>query len=319
MKDFDRQAWDKRVQILDGGILQSAAWADFQESIGRRVLRDSGSNWAWQGALRGSTGLKYLLVPYGPLVHSNALGSIQSALTAARAEGCDFLRFEPHGSVSSQQLSSLGARRIGEVQPQHTFVLDLTPAEDILRKNLQSGHRNRINTTAKRGITIRQVKDLSPFDDFLRLMANTAAHAHIVNYPDQYYRSLAEVLVGEGVASFYVSEVAGQVASVSLVYDWGDTRSYAHTGNDQALNREYKVAVSAAWQMIVDAKEAGLKKFDFWGAAPTDDPAHKWAGITSFKKAFGGELVSTLGTWDIPLKPMKYRAYALYRRLRGRE
>lgn len=316
---FDRQAWDKRIQILDGGILQGAGWADFQESINRPTLRESGSNWAWQGFVRSSRGLKYLIVPYGPLVHSNASAAIQSVLTQARAAGCDFVRFEPRGTISLTEIKSHGGRQIGEVQPQHTFVLDLTPTEEELRKNLQSGHRNRINTTAKRGITIRQVKDMSPMDDFLRLMADTAAHAHIVNHPDWYYRSMAEVLVGEGIASFYVSEVAGQVASVSLVYDWGDTRSYAHTGNSQALNREYKVAVSAAWQMILDAKSAGLTKFDFWGAAPDDNPAHKWAGITSFKKAFGGELVSTLGSWDVPLKQHKYRAYHFYRKLRGRE
>lgn len=315
---FDRQAWDKRIQILDGSILQGTAWADFQESIGRPTLRDSGTNWAWQGFIRASRGLKYLIVPYGPIVHSGAPQAFESVLTQARTAGCDFVRFEPRGVVSRTEIKALGGRQIAEVQPQHTYVLDLTPDEDALRKQLQSGHRNRINTTAKRGIVIRQVRDMSPMDEFLRLMADTAAYAHIVNHPDWYYRSMAEVLVGEGIASFYVSEVAGQIASISLVYDWGNTRSYAHTGNDQALNREYKVAVSAAWQMILDAKSAGLTTFDFWGAAPNDDPAHKWAGITSFKKAFGGELIESIGTWDVPIRKHKYAAYSLYRKLKGR-
>ena len=54
-------------------------------------------------------------------------------------------------------------------------------------------------------------------DDFLRLMTDTAAHAHITNYPDSYYRHLAETLIGKGVASFYVSTVAGKVASISMM------------------------------------------------------------------------------------------------------
>lgn len=319
MQTYDKSAWDTRVKILGGGILQSSSWADFQAALDRPSVRNHGSHWAWQGFERRSRGLFYLIVPYGPTVYSQASEALQSVVDASRQGGYDFIRLEPRGLVYEAELQALGARQIKEVQPQHTFVLDLQPDEEALRRGLESGHRNRINTTAKRGITIRQVKDLQPLDDFLRLMADTAQHARIVNYPDSYYRTLAETLVPQGVASFYVSEVEGKVASVSLVYDWGTTRSYAHTGNDQALNRQYKVAVSAAWAMILDAKAAGLTQFDFWGAAPDDSADHKWAGITSFKKAFGGERVSTLGTWDIPLKKSKYRAYQVYRKLRGLE
>ncbi len=315
--NYDKTAWDKRLEILGGGILQSSAWADFQQTIDRPAVRDSGGNWAWQGFIRHSRGLNYVIVPYGPVVHSGASEALQSALRAARERGADFVRLEPTGMVTPGDIQTLGGRQIKEVQPQHTFVLDLTPDEADLKAGLESGHRNRVNGTAKRGIMIEQVRDMSPIDDFLRLMADTAQHAGITNYPDWYYRSLAEVLIAKGVASFYVSRVEGQVASVSLIYDWGGVRNYAHTGNDQQLNRHYKVAVSACWQMILDAKAAELKRFDFWGAAPDDSADHAWAGITSFKRAFGGERVQTLGTWDIPIKQTKYRAYEVYRKLRG--
>lgn len=316
---YDKAIWDKRLEILGASILQSSAWADFQTIIDRPALRCSGGNWAWQGFVRRSHGLHYVIVPYGPVVHSNAPEALQSALSAAREQGADFVRLEPVGLVSLDQIKALGGRQIKEVQPQHTFVLDLTPSEVDLRAGLESGHRNRVNGTARRGIVIEQVRDMSPMDDFLRLMHDTALRAGINNYPDWYYRSLAEVLIAKRVASFYVSRVENQVSSVSLVYDWGGTRSYAHTGNDQHLNRQYKVAVSACWQMIIDAKASGLSKFDFWGAAPDDSADHAWAGITSFKRAFGGERVQTLGTWDIPIKQSKYRAYRAYRLLRRLE
>ncbi|MEI6481432.1 MAG: peptidoglycan bridge formation glycyltransferase FemA/FemB family protein [Candidatus Saccharibacteria bacterium] len=320
MIDSTHQDWDAQVQRLGGGILQGEAWAGFQESLGRDVLRENGNDWIWQAFIRSSRGLKYLIVPYGPVVQSGLKEAIDIMVFAADEQDCDFVRIEPVGTVSPEALGKLGARQIKELQPQHTFVLDLRPSEVDLRTGLESGHRNRINTTEKRGIKIRQVRDMTPFNDFIRLMDDTARHAKIVNYSDNYFYRLSEELIEKGIASFYVSTVEdGKPASISLVYDWGQRRYYAHTGNDQVLNRQYNVAVSAVWQMILDAKQQGLDEFDFWGAAPDDSADHKWAGITSFKKGFGGNRVSTIGTWDIPLKRSKYMAYQVYRRLRGFE
>ena len=41
-------------------------------------------------------------------------------------------------------------------------------------------------------------------------------------------------------------------------------------------------------------------------------------GVYRFKRGFGGRLVRTIGAWDLPLKPVLYRAYRLAEsRLRG--
>ncbi len=320
MQSFDAQDWNKRIQTLGGDILQSAEWADFQARLGRDVVRAQGADWAWQGFIRRAKGLRYLLIPYGPVIKSSAAEALHAAAIAGAEQEADFVRLEPVGRVDGDVFRTHGirARRITELNPQHTFVLDLSPSLEDLRAKLDSGHRNRINTTDKRGIVVRQIRNMTPFQDFVRLMNTTAAHAHIVQYSEGYYLQLCESLIEKGIASFYVSTVEGGTpASISLVYDWGGTRTYAHTGNDQQLNRQYHVAVSAAWRMISDAKDLGLEHFDFWGAAPDDSANHAWAGITAFKRGFGGVRISTVGTWDIPVKPGKYAAYHLYRRIRG--
>lgn len=301
-------------------MLQSSAWADFQSAVGRDAVRSmEADKWAWQGFIRTAPRLRYLALPYGPVIKSDPAEALGSVIFSAEDQDADFVRVEPIGNVTVDDMRALGAKQIADVEPQYTFVANLTRTEEELRKALDSGHRNRVNTTEKRGIRIEQVRDASPTDDFLRLMADTAQHAGIKNHSESYYRLMAENLIASGVASYYVSSVEGKPASISLVYDWGGTRYYAHTGNDQALNRQYKVAVSAVWRMMMDAKAAGLERFDFWGAAPDDSPDHKWAGITSFKKGFGGERMGTISTWDIPIHKGKYRAYSVYRRLRGRE
>jgi lipid II:glycine glycyltransferase (peptidoglycan interpeptide bridge formation enzyme) len=212
----------------------------------------------------------------------------------------------------------LGAKKIADVQPSSTLVLDLSKSEEELRSGLESGHRNRINTAQKRGVTVTQSTSLNTVGPFLKLLKDTATHAKITNHPDWYYQKMAKSLIEQGIAKFYIASAEGSPASISLIIDWGETRYYAHTGNDQILNRQYKAAVSNVWQMILDAKADGLKYFDFWGIAPPDQPDHSWAGLTGFKKGFGGEVVTNIGTYDIAINKAKYQLYTTYKKMRGR-
>ena len=46
-----------------------------------------------------------------------------------------------------------------------------------------------------------------------------------------------------------------------------------------------------------------------WGIAPTDDPDHKRAGYTRFKRSFGGQVKEYAGMWDLPIHAVKYSLY----------
>ena len=64
----------------------------------------------------------------------------------------------------------------------------------------------------------------------------------------------------------------------------------------------------------MEAKEAGKKRFDFWGVTTSEDPSHPWYGFTQYKKSFGGELVTYSGTYDLVTNAAKYKAYGLLRK-----
>ena len=87
----------------------------------------------------------------------------------------------------------------------------------------------------------------------------------------------------------------------------GSTESFCTLG--------HPATVGLLTSAIFDAKEKGLKYFDFWGIAPANAPKdHPWAGFTKFKKSFGGFPVEYAGTYDIVLNPTKYRLYNLARK-----
>ena len=314
----EKAAWDAPLQKLGGSFLQSRAWGRFQEVLDREPVWAQGDGWQWLVGIRVSRGLRYAMCSYGPTAASSAAmtTALRSLMTAAGELGVDFVRVEPQTHATADQLRKLGAQRISEMDPEHTRVIDLRRSEADLRSDLASGHRNLINGTERRGITVKPVLTAAGIDTLFRLLQDTAKHAHVTFYPKAYYQALLEEL--PDIVKLYVAEAEGQPVAAALFYDWGGTRYYAHAGADQEANRRLKASVSLVWQAILDAKAAGLERFDLWGTAPEGDSNHRLAGITKFKAAFGGEPVEYLGTWDIPLKRHKYRAYGVYRRLRGR-
>ena len=311
--------WDKTIQALGGHFLQSSQWAKFQGSIGRQPYYEITDDWFWMAFNRQVSGLHYLLAVENPIIEQKPLEALESLTIKGRDLRCDFVRVEPKGNITKEDMTKFGAIKVADVEPSTTLILDLTKSIDELRSELHQSHRNRINTGEKRGISVKRTTELSTIKEFLRLMHDTASHAKIKNHPDWYFEKMAESLIAQEVACYYVAKVEGNPASISLIYDWGDTRYYAYTGNDQVLNRQYNAGLSNIWQMILDAKADGKKYFDFWGIAPEGAEKHPWAGLTAFKKAFGGEVVSSIGTYDIAINKAKYRLYNTYKKLRGRK
>jgi Acetyltransferase (GNAT) domain len=312
--------WDERIKAWDGSFLQSRAWAQFQQASGRTVHFDRAEDWAWLAVLGGSRGLRYLYCAYGPAAANAAAWQAGSEhlRIAARELGVDFLRWEPKDRITPAELTKLGARRIGEVQPAHSRIVDLTQDEAALRTGLASGHRNLINGTERRGIRITTTTVAADFEQFLIMLKETAARAKITFHPDDYYQKIFEVLVPQGAAVLYIAKVDERPVAAAMFYDFNATRTYAHAGAYQELNRKVNASVSLVWQAMMDAKQAGARRFDLWGVAPDDDPNHPWAGISKFKRGFGGEPVTYAGTWDLPLRLGKYRLYSAYRKLKGR-
>ena len=68
--------------------------------------------------------------------------------------------------------------------------------------------------------------------------------------------------------------------------------------------------------MILDAREAGARRFDFWGITPGGRRVPPWEGFSQFKRSFGGEAVERAGTWDIARGPLRHRLYRAMVRLR---
>jgi len=309
--------WDEGVIALGGHFLQSTAWARVQERLGNRVVVGADRDWCWLGIVRRAGPFRYLYLPFGPSLRTPA--ALDAALDAARARarrlGCVLVRFEP-GAVAAAAIAATRAQRVHSRQYEHTLVLRLDVNEASLRRGMRSGHRSGINGAAQRGLSFEHSNESGRMPEFLRLLRATERRAGFFSYEDPYFAAIAEELLPTGAATLYFARTEERIVAAALVFDFGPTRYYAYGAMDDDA-RPLMPAPPLIWETILDARERGRQRFDFWGAAPPDaGPDHPWSGITYFKSGFGPERESYAGTWELTVRPLGARLFALARALR---
>jgi hypothetical protein len=310
--------WDERQCLRGGLMLQGRSWAQFQQALGREIVWAEGDGWSWLGVVTEGRGVRYLHAPYGPTVRDAA--ALTTALTSLKSAAAtlelDFVRCEPVG-VGETVVAEAGMVGAKMMQPQHSLILDLTKSEDELRTALSSGHRNAINGADRRGLRFTLTQDPSSSQTFIQLMNQTASMRGFRAHEEDYYRVMLKTLMPLGAATVGLAEYDKKVMAAAIFLDDNQTRIYAHAGTDPEA-RKLQAAVPLVWEAVLEARAQGLKRFDLWGIAPDYAPdSHPWAGFTRFKRSFGGTEVSYAGTWELPIKRVKFKLYRLAKRLKG--
>lgn len=303
---------------MDVHFLQSTPWQLFQEALGRQTFRDAGDGWEFLAILELSAGFKRLYCPYGPVVSSEhaltqALGALQDL---AKRHGVTFIRLQPTGSdVSRENLRARGLKPVQFSQPSHTWLLDLAESKEDILANMKQNTRNICRNYQKKGLVYETTADPAAITYLTSLLHQTAEKNRITVHGDEYFRKQAETLLPIGAASLHLMKYENEVIAAALVYEGGTTSYYAHAASSFE-HRRLNAATALLGEIIFDAKQKGKATFDFYGIAPSDEPSHKWAGFTAFKKSFGGYERVYSDTYELPVRPFAYRWYSLLRTLR---
>jgi len=338
----DQHAWDAFVASRERSqFLQSWAWGEFQHKNGRQIFRYGFFNGS---ELNGVAlviemplpfGQTYWFVPRGPVIENanerNAMREcVQGICAEAKNANTLFVRVEPPISASAgSPLEKLGAIQSRAIQPADTQYLSLQPTEEELLQAMHEKTRYNIRLAERKGVHIRTA-GVEGVPDFWKLNEETTARDGFRSHGQEYYQNMFEALPADTLM-LYLAEYEGQVIAANIVSTFGDTTTYMH-GASSNTARNVMAPHLLQWRQIQDAKKRGSAWYDFWGIAPsqlvhrshTDGTGvgdasarqHPWAGITRFKQGFGGELVSFVGTFDIPVKPFAYGLYTLARSLR---
>lgn len=327
----------------DGTFFQSWAFGEFQESIPYRGFAQA----LYIGDARGTStclairqkirfGKCWLWVPYGPI------GGFRTELfldleDVAHKQGAIFARIEPGKGWAATDTAEVAKH--WRVQPskqrftaEHSLILDLSLNEEELLAQMKPKGRYNINIARKHGINI--VKSDCEFepgheadiDIFFELIQKTAERDEFGIHPKSFYKNLLGILGPQKMASLflaYASDTSGAnggakkpVAGLIAVY-YKDIATYYFGASDHAY-RNLMAPYLLQWEAIKDAKMQGYKKYDFLGIAPPGADKHPWAGLSEFKKKFGGREISYRPAFDIIYKPLWYKGLNTAASLRGR-
>lgn len=304
-------------------FLQTEAWADFQRSLGRRVHQRSGRGWSFLAIEEKNPAGKVLYAPYGPVAETVAAfdDALAALVEVARSCHAVFVRIEPVTAgldlaTAADALKSRGLQPAPvNQQPELSWIVDVDRDFKDVLADMKPVNRNLYRNIHKKGVTFRSTQDPEDIRILLNFLHMTARRNGFKPQSDEYLTQVAESMMPAKAATLFVAELHGGPIAAALAYDSADTRTYAHAALDDT-HRKLSAGIPLLVTLMADAREKGLKHVDLWGVAPANEPDHKWAGFSAFKKSFGGREIAYPGTWDLPVNKPRYAAYQAARKLR---
>ena len=300
-------------------LQQAKDWEKLQKDLGEETFFEQNQSFSYLAILKKTKFGNYLYLPYGPILNTkNSYKKAHESLCKlAQEKSVIFIRIEPQSPENAREwLKMPNFLKSTDLNPAHTWVLDLSDNKETILKNFSQGTRTRYNQAPKKGLTVEVTKDTKKIKELVRLQHQVAKDKGINAFSEDYLKAELE----QPFASLYLvhytdpADEKDKIIAASLFFDYDGTRYYMQSASDYSF-RKLPATVALLTTALFDAKEKGLKFFDFWGIAPDNAPKdHPWAGFTEFKKSFGGFPVEYCGTYDIVLNKGKYRLYNLARK-----
>ncbi|MEU7040559.1 peptidoglycan bridge formation glycyltransferase FemA/FemB family protein [Streptomyces varsoviensis] len=206
----------------------------------------------------------------------------------------------------------------GAGHPQFKYEIPLAgKTEDDLLGAMNQLWRRNIKKAAKAGVEVAFGEDRADLRAFHELYVHTAERDRFTPRPLRYFETMFAALSAEDPdrVRLYLARHRGGLAAATVLIRVGAHAVYAY-GASATDKREVRGSNACQWAMIRDSLAAGCDVFDLRGITPTLDADDPHVGLVQFKAGAGGQAVRYVGEWDLPLRPLAYRAFDLYMRRR---
>lgn len=206
------------------------------------------------------------------------------------------LRILPHAFVGSLRAELFQSAFSGfREEPRNsgnlyrTFLLDLTPPIDELRRNLDAKWRNKLTQAEKKGLKVVAGNGIDEYRVFCRIYHQMWKRKSFETTVDvEEFGHIQEDLPEARRMRILICEQTGAPAAAIVVSALGDSAIYLlGATSDEGLNS--RGAYLLQWAMIQWLKENGFKWYDLGGIDPEANP-----GVYSFKRGLSGADVCQL-------------------------
>lgn len=295
-------------------VIQSWEWGEFRKSLGIPVMRYGlfeGNNLkqAFQISFHKIPLINKTVgyLPKGPFPDSEIAQALNKISTE---QNCVFIKTEPDVEIGARgKIDRQFKKAIKPLFTKYNFVLDLTPDEEELLKNMHQKTRYNIRVAHKKGVKITIANDAAALKTYLKLYFDTTRRQGYFGHNEIYHTKVWETFSKTGQVRFVIAEYNNTPVVAWMLLAFKDTLYYPYGGSSH-LYREVMASNLVAWEAIKLGKKLGLKYFDMWGAlGPDADPKDPWYGFHRFKQGYEGRSVEYLGSFDLVGNPLIYYAF----------
>ena len=308
------QRWQEVIKAHEeANFLQSPAYGKMNEILGSKVIFDDfdGKGWALMIVRNAKRG-RYLEIPCGPLIDWNDKKLRETVLKKiaeiGKREKCVFVRMRPQLTGEAKNLKileSLGMKKSPmHLAAEHTVMLDLKRTEEELLADMRRQTRYEVRRADKLGIKVTPYNTEEIFKEFHKVQEETAKRQGFV--PPNFKTLMAErEAFGDKITIYRADTTDGEPIAYGMIISDGLEGDYYEAASTE-LNRKLPGAYALLWQAMKDLKAAGYDRFNLWGIAPAGQPNHRYAGVTTFKTGFGGEVLEFVPAHDLVLSKIGY-------------
>lgn len=306
--------WEEVIKKFpEANFLQSPAYEKMNELLGfKTITEDFDGNGRALMIIRDAKRGRYLEIPCGPLIdwgdRKLAKKVMMKIAEIAKAEKCVFVRLRPQllaNDKNLKALESLGLKKSPmHLAAEHTVMIDLLKTEEDLLKNMRRQTRYDVRRAGKLGIKVEKANSEEVFEKFHKEQLKTAKRQNFI--PPDLKTLMAEREAFKENITIYTAKTADDKdVAYGLIIKDGREGDYYEAASTE-LNHKLPGAYALLWQAMKDLKKEGYERFNLWGIAPAGQPNHRYAGVTTFKTGFGGEIVEYVPAHDLIISKSKY-------------
>lgn len=295
-------------------LLQTKIWADFRATQGWSYENIDGIFVLRRKLFFGKTFLYAPEVSFGDIRNFDIF--LENAGKNAKINQSVFFRLEildENNEGIIKKLKEKGfIKAFEETQPEYRQIIDISPSEEEILSQMKEKGRYNIKIAQRKGV---QVRPSANVDAFYQLFKTTAKRNGFKIRPKNYFQTLLDKLGADGYAELLEARFENQVIAAEIVIYFGETASYLY-GASSNESRETMAPYLLHLEAIRRAKQKGCKYYDLLAVAPegeeklaSPEGGHKYAGISRFKRQFGGRTVQIIGGYDLVFKPSWYKIF----------
>ncbi len=318
--------WDAFItRVKPNTFLQTWEWGQVQRVIGEGVHYIG----FFEGEeLRGIALVlvvaakrgRHIFCPHGPLVeyaHREAevvLALVEYCGELARQTKAVAVRIAPlllNTATHRELFTALGFRPAPlHVHTELTWMLDISADTATLLQGMRKTTRHAVTRAEQSDIEIAVTINPADVARFWMLYEATALRHHFTPFSRRFLSEQVTQFARHDRMFMVFASHQGVDCAAGIFMHVGDTVFYHH-GASLVSTTKLPAAHAIQWAAIKEAKRRGAQQYNFWGIAPDDKPKHPFAGITIFKKGFGGYAIDYMHAQDLPLTPTYWLMWSI--------